>query len=142
MRVTLIRTDTGDQGTFGYFVHPDLLLRTCELPWRDNHRNVSCIPAGRYQVVPYHSRKFGAVWHVLDVPGRSSILIHCGNVAGDVTLGWHTHSEGCILIGKYLGHLTYNNRQQRAVLSSKAAMRELNSLGREPFELEIINGGI
>ena len=133
----LVRTETGDQGTFGCLVvNGDLLLHTAELPWRNNQVNISCIPAGEYNVVPYHSHKFGSVFHVLDVPGRTWILIHCGNLAGDVSKGFRTHSEGCILIGKYKGHLG----EQEAVMSSRAAMRLFKQQISEPFELEVIDG--
>lgn len=52
-----------------------------ELPWKDNARNVSCIPEGRYPLAKRYSKRFG--WHILikDVPERSSILIHPANHA-------------------------------------------------------------
>jgi len=139
-RILLLRTVSSAQGTFGFFCHPDLLLRTCELPWHDNEPNFSCIPEGLYVVKPYHSRKFGDVWHVTGVDGRTWILTHSGNVAGDVKQGWHTHSEGCILLGKYMGFLTYNGRRQRAVMVSKPALRALHNLGLEQYLLEVKNG--
>ncbi len=140
MRILLLRTESSDQGVFGYWVHPDYLLRTVELPWKNNVTNYSCIPEGLYQVKQHRSHKFGLVWHILNVQGRTWILTHSGNVAGDVTKGWHTHSEGCIILGKYLGHLTYNGRKQKAVLASKAAVRILHSLGLTNFKLEVKNG--
>ncbi len=57
------------------------ICKTIELPWRDNRRNVSCIPEGRYRLGLYPSRKFGLNLLVQDVPGRSGILIHPANNA-------------------------------------------------------------
>lgn len=52
-----------------------------ELPWKDNARNISCIPEGKYPLAKRYSKRFG--WHILvkDVPGRSGILIHLANNA-------------------------------------------------------------
>lgn len=70
-------------------------VRVCqstELPWRDNARNVSCIPDGTYLLKRVKSAKFGDCLHVVGVPGRSGILIHPGNDP-------HVDSRGCILPG-------------------------------------------
>lgn len=60
-----------------------------EPPWRDNQRQLSCIPEGRYQLTQRLSLRFG--WHFLvnNVPGRSFILIHAFNHA-------LRESRGCI----------------------------------------------
>jgi hypothetical protein len=62
---------------------------TIELPWRNNERQISCIPEGRYKIHRRFTGKFG--WHcvVEDVPHRDGILIHAFNVA------WR-ESRGCI----------------------------------------------
>ena len=54
---------------------------TIELPWLNNQRRISCIPEGRYQLQKRYSPKFK--WHieVLEVKGRSGILIHPANDA-------------------------------------------------------------
>jgi hypothetical protein len=67
------------------------LLATLELPWRDNHKMVSCIPAGAYTIMRVNLPKFGTTYEVLGVPGRSEILFHKGN--------YPSHTEGCILVG-------------------------------------------
>lgn len=65
---------------------------TIERPWRENQRNVSCIPLGTYLIVPRHYHRGGyPAWEVEDVPDRSMILFHIANWAHDV--------EGCIGIG-------------------------------------------
>ena len=52
-------------------------LKTIELPWRDNKRNISSIPSGVYDVVVGHnSPRFGWTLWLQDVPNRSEILVH------------------------------------------------------------------
>jgi hypothetical protein len=138
--VTIHRRDEGDQGTFSILEGPrGFLCHTLELPNRGNKSNISCIPTGLYDVVIRKSKKYGKVYHIQDVKGRTFILIHSGNVAGDVAKGWHTHSAGCILMGKYRGVLKCNGRSQRAVLCSKPTIREFVELmGYKPFKLRIV----
>lgn len=64
---------------------------TIEPPWRENRRNVSCIPEGTYSVAPYNSPRFPNCWEILDVPTRESILIHIGN--------WAKDTDGCVVVG-------------------------------------------
>ena len=74
------------------FIDDGTALCTLELPWKDNAEDVSCIPTGTYKVILARSPKFGPnIPHVLDVPGRSDILIHPGNTVADIT--------GCICPG-------------------------------------------
>lgn len=77
----------GTNGTILLYGKP--LCQTIELPWRQNRRNTSCIPEGRYRLQPYPSLRFGRCLLVADVPGRSGILIHAAN---DAT----TELRGCI----------------------------------------------
>jgi hypothetical protein len=132
---TLLRTSTSDQGTLGVLVTTGgFECRTIELPWRDNRRNRSCIPEGQYECAWIRSDSFGPVYWVKGVPGRSGILIHPGNLAGDRELGFTTHSYGCILPGKYDGRLG----EQRAVLVSRATVTDLErAMGRRPFTLTV-----
>jgi hypothetical protein len=72
-----------------------MVAHTAELPWRDNQRNVSCIPPGRYEVKRRWSLKYKSHWILKNVPNRSYILIHVGNFMDD--------TQGCILVGdRYL----------------------------------------
>jgi len=103
---------------------------TLENPWRDNRRNISCIPKGVYQaeyLKESASGKYKDIYWIKDVPGRGGILIHNGNVVD--------HTNGCILIGKRKGYLI----DQPAVLNSKTALFEfVEILERQPFSLIII----
>lgn len=128
-------------GTFGVLEMPGFVLVTAELPWRMNERRVSCIPAGTYRCQVVRSPRFGRVVAVLDVPGRSGILFHRGNLAGAVDLGLDSHSQGCVLLGMRYGLLrNREGRMQRAVLlSAPACDRLLAAAGPDPFELTITN---
>lgn len=102
-------------------------------------RQRSCIPAGRYLCELVNSPRFGRVYGVRNVPGRSHVLIHAANLAGDVEAGWDTQLHGCIAPFERLGAMRNKaGRMQAAGLVSKPALRRLMdwAAGR-PFELEI-----
>ena len=69
-------------GTNGVLMLDSMALcHTIELPWKENHSQVSCIPEGEYEVAKRFSEKFK--WHLqlLNVPKRDLILIHPANNA-------------------------------------------------------------
>lgn len=121
----LTRISTSDQGTKGVLVIPGFSFSCCviELPWRNNIQKYSCIPLGDYLCRIRRSPRFGKVYWVMEVEGRSWVLTHWGNLAGDVLKGWKTHSEGCLILGKYFGKL----KGQDAVLYSRPIFRDLMS---------------
>ena len=140
MTATLTRISTGDQGTFGVLELGSFSCWTLEPPWRDNARGYSCIPAGTYHVRPRYSPRYKRHFQLLDVPGRSMILIHCGNLAGDKEAGYKTHSTGCILVGQHKGKLqaAQGRPMQEAVLASRFALSDLLRVtAGEPFDLTI-----
>jgi hypothetical protein len=76
-----------------YDIDGELICKTMELPWRNNNRNVSCIPEGTYKVIlqpPKESRPY-PYFRVLDVPNRSGILLHRITYVEDL--------RGCIGVG-------------------------------------------
>lgn len=131
MNLVLQRLETSDEGTFGRLLD----WYTGELPWRDNARSISCIPAGTYHCVRRYSPKFGLQTYWLnDVPGRNFILIHSANLMGDVDRGYRSQLNGCIALGLKLGWL----EGQKAVLCSRTAVRRLESFLRgKEFTLEV-----
>lgn len=133
--VIITRVDTSNQGTFGLLQGPKgFLCKVGELPWRENETNYSCIPAGRYTVTIRQSPRFGTVYHLRDVEGRTYILMHSGNLAGDRKLGFRTHTAGCLLLGRYFGKLG----GQKAVMCSRPVVRAfLGLMGGKPFIMEI-----
>lgn len=71
----------GTNGVLTVNTDPVPLCFTIELPWRDNRKNQSCIPAGTYQLKLRYSPRFKWHLHVQRVPGRSLILFHPANHA-------------------------------------------------------------
>ena len=71
-----------EKGTYGVlFVDGQFVCFTIELPWKDNARNISCIPDGCYELELWFTDRFKHHLVVRDVPGRSGILIHPANDA-------------------------------------------------------------
>lgn len=78
----LLQRSYFEKGTNGaLFINGTFICFTIELPWQDNQRNISCIPEGSYEVVSRFSKRFRNHLHVMDVTGRSLILIHPANNA-------------------------------------------------------------
>lgn len=100
----ILRGRESPYGTFGRLTMADFTCLTLELPDRDNRTNVSRIPAGRYVAKRVRTRRpFSGRPHSFwlhPVEGRTGILVHSGNFAGDVEYGLRTHSWGCILLGR------------------------------------------
>lgn len=133
-RAALTRDPSTDDGTFGSLQFEYDTLCTIELPWRDNKPRESCIPVGAYRCEIVQSPKFGRVYGLRDVPGRSHILIHAANYGGDVSKGLRSDLLGCIAPCSAFGRLN----GQMAGLSSREALGKLMAwAGGEPFELEI-----
>ena len=133
MRAVLHRSQKGQKQTLGELSLYDntgkvFECKTLELPWKNNQRNISCIPPGTYNVVPRNSPKFADHFHVTNVPGRSYILIHPGN--------YHTDIEGCILVGS--GFSDINDDGQQDVINSKDTLKKLLLEAAEGFELIIM----
>lgn len=137
--LTLDRGLSTDQGTPGVLSTLGFSVLTLELPWRDNATNVSSIPAGDYPIEFVKARRsfsgFRWLYWVKDVPGRSGILIHVGNFAGDRALGLRTDSWGCILPGLRMGALG----GQTAVLASRSALIRFHSMARRRSGRLIVN---
>jgi len=132
--VHIFRMKRSDQGTMGVLITAGFQCYTLELPWRNNQRNISCIPPGEYHVRKKVSPKYGKVYHVQDVPNRSCILIHSGNWAGDVNKGYRTHVNGCILLGLHQGTMD----GQIAVLNSRITVnRFVRHMENHDFILNI-----
>jgi hypothetical protein len=105
----------------------DLNIKTIERPWLNNEPNRSCIPEGTYQcdfMECSGSGKYRRVWHVQNVPSRTAILFHAGNLVED--------SLGCILVGLSHGYLS----GAEAVLNSRKALEKMRRhIGENSFTL-------
>jgi hypothetical protein len=136
--VYLIRykEDPDGQGVAGFWVTSGFRAFTIELPWKNNAPDVSCIPDGVYRCKAYASPRFGIVYHITDVAGRTWILTHYGNWAGDTEKGWRSNSNGCVIMGKDPAEI-YG---QMAVATSKTTLRKwMEFTGGEDFMLHIIS---
>lgn len=136
-QAVLQREASTDSGTYGILTLPDgTSFQTLELPWRANAEGKSCIPPGTYKVETRNSPKFGpGVYEVKGVSGRSAILIHSGNSAGNTDKGQKSDVQGCILLGMSRGVVG----GQAAVIESKAAVASFQQkMGGQPFTMTII----
>lgn len=88
---------------------------TLELPWKNNEKQVSCIPVGIYPVVKHVSPKFGKCFWLQDVPNRSEILIHPANYTSEL--------KGCIAVG--MDHDDINKDGELDVTKSLKAFGEI-----------------
>jgi hypothetical protein len=89
--------------TMGRLLMGGSTVQTLELPWLDNHANLSCIPEGTYGVVIAYSNRYDRLMpRLLDVPAREGVLVHAGNTSHD--------TKGCVLVGmaRSGGALTYS----------------------------------
>lgn len=117
-----------NNATLGELTGLSRTLYTLEDVWRNNARTISCIPAGTYLVHPHgwHGEpvRYKRVWQLQNVPGRSAILMHAGNV--------HQDTEGCILVGL--------NKDEKLgkILDSRLAIKLMrDEIGQQHFLLEI-----
>lgn len=112
----LVREPSTEQGTPGTLTFirggDELLLHTIELPIP--------IPASTYWTSPYYSPKHRRTLPLLhSVPGHEGVELHRGNFAGDITLGWQSDSQLCILVGLSAGKL--NNESGNPQLAVRAS---------------------
>ena len=126
-KVYLDRFKGNDKQTLGEMLYKGkVIAKTLELAWKNNEKQMSCIPIGTYKVVRRFTPKFGNHFWLQDVPNRSYILIHKGN--------YHFQILGCILVGKQ--HLDINHDGYQDVTASTEKMKEL--LNTLPLEFELV----
>lgn len=116
--------------------HAELSLFSGELPYRDNKRNVSCIPSGVYTCQWNWSPRFNRLtYEILNVPGRTGIRFHPANFFGDVAKGFKSELNGCVALGERVG---FDRGQRCLFLSRKAITRFEQRMGGKPFLLDIL----
>ncbi len=114
--------------TIGILTGPDTKLCTVELRWNNNIHGDSCIPEGKYKVVPRTSPKHGDHFYITNVPGRDMCLFHSANYARELL--------GCVAPG--LAHKDIDGDGLLDVVSSKLAMAQLLYRFPDGFDLNII----
>ena len=112
----LYRLPQNKDGTFGVLldgmIEKTPFCLTVEREWLDNQKGISCIPTGEYICKRVNSPKFGNTFEVTNVPNRTAILFHKGNLSED--------SHGCIILGEQFE----SYKGKAAVLSSQKAFDE------------------
>lgn len=103
--------------------------KTLELEWRNNERQVSCIPSGSYKVTKEKHPKFGACFRLHKVSGRSGILIHVGNYRKQI--------KGCILVGERF--IDLDGDKITDVTNSRQTIDKLYEILPLEFQLTIHN---
>ena len=100
-----------------------------ELPWKDNQRNISCVPDGIYKIEYEHSDKFNRfLWELKGVPNRSEIKIHPANskdeLAGCIALGTDiTYKEdGTVYLSLSTAKVNQFNHAMRGTTVSKISI--------------------
>ena len=132
VNLLIIRETFTEVSTIGnLYLDGEWLCDTLELPYRDNQRSISCIPAGQYKVrlrLPRESATRDYL-HLLvkDVPDRDYILFHIGNKSSD--------SRGCILVG--IG--TEQDFVKNSTLAMELLVKEILNLGGANINLIIKN---
>ncbi len=120
-------------GNLFIFDGSKLLFRckTIELAWRDNKKNISCVPHGKYPLVFEKSNKFKRkLWELKKVPNRSEIKIHIANYYRDL--------NGCIAVGDM--HTRIDSDPYPDVRNSRYTLSRLHkAMGRDTkAEIHII----
>jgi len=116
--VEIIRLEENHKyGTFGVLrVNKSVFCVTLEPVDLENARNVSSIPAQQYICKRVVSPTFGKTFEILDVPGRSHVLFHSGNVL--------SNTAGCVLVAQHFGKLG----DKRGVLNSGTTFKKFLNL--------------
>jgi len=132
INLLIIRDTFTDKSTIGeLFLNGERFCDTLELPYKDNQRSISCIPAGQYKVRLRYPRESGTrnYLHLLvqEVKDRSYILFHRGNTAKD--------TRGCILVGQG----TQQDIVHNSTLAMDLLMKEIINLGGTNINLIIKN---
>jgi len=130
MKVILQRVTPQAQssnGTFGVWTNDDKpLFVTLELPWEDNQKDISCVPAGTYHVVKVYSEHFKRyVYKLMNVPNRDNVEIHIGNTVKDIL--------GCIVLGMNYSMTEYG------IVNSTIAFNSFMSIMPSEFDLTIFD---
>ena len=87
-----------------------------EPPWMNNTPFKSCIPAGVYRAkLSYYNAGGYQAYELLNVEGRTDILIHAANKASQLA--------GCLAPGEYIDQMD----NEVAVTNSRNTLRDLHA---------------
>lgn len=87
-QILVLQRNYEEEGTNGSIhFQGEHICHTIELPWQNNLRRLSCIPAGRYKLKKKIFHKHGEQIGILNVLNREAILIHVANDAQKELMG-------------------------------------------------------
>ncbi len=91
----IVRLEENERfGTFGILkINKRVTCVTLEPCDYENAPSISSIPAQQYLCKRIISPTFGETFEIFDVPGRTNVLFHKGNIAG--------HTLGCVLLAQH-----------------------------------------
>ena len=132
INLLIIRDTFSEKSTIGrLFLNGEWLCNTLELPYRNNQKSISCIPAAEYKVRLRTAKESATrnYLHLLvqDVKDRSHILVHIGNFPKD--------TKGCVLVGIGAEQDRVNNSR----LAMELLVKEILNLGGTNINLIIKN---
>lgn len=108
-----------------------LFVGAClEKPWKDNAKNISCIPTGRYLCTRRKPTQKFNYEHLLvnGVPNRDAILFHIGNFA-------LTDTQGCILVGTDFADINHDGIKD--ITESRKAFMKLMKIFPKTGSVEL-----
>lgn len=124
-KMELIRVAYTPEGTHGILkLNGQRMCYTLEPPWKDNKRNVSCIPEGTYKGRFQRSGSFPNFrMYFQDVPGRTRVMFHWGNQV--------KNTQGCPLLGDAINTKEmFIYRTKDTVHKVEAQLTDLLPLGK------------
>lgn len=136
MKGLLLRNESTNSSTTGKLILPWIkehpTIYTMEKAWKDNKKNISCIPIGIYVCKPHVTINRKGIkrdtWQLQNVKDRSGINFDIANYAHELL--------GCIAVGFGIA----DNKQQMITNSANAMGYLLTNIGKNTtWELEIKN---
>ncbi len=135
MKIEIHRQEYLEKQTLGYLYvldSNDNILYSCntlELPWKDNKKNVSCVPVGEYKCVLEYSDRFKKdLWELKEVPNRSECKFHSAN--------YFRQLNGCIALGN--GYSDIDGDGWRDILKSRDTMDEFHEVLKDLKEVQLV----
>lgn len=93
MKITIIRTSINSNSITGeLYVNNQYICQTLEHLYRENQKNISCIPENTYGGILRYDHKDTWRIELTGTEPRTHIQIHTGNSPADI--------KGCILVGE------------------------------------------
>ncbi len=132
INLLILRDTFTEKSTIGkLFLNGEWLCDTLELPYINNEKSISCIPAAEYKVRLRTAKESATrnYLHLLveDVKDRSYVLVHIGNFPED--------TRGCILVGIGVEQDRVNNSR----IALELLLKEIVNLGGTNINLIIKN---